>query len=479
MAFTDLNFLSRFLPIVLIIYFLAPRKYRTSVLFGASLVFYAFGDLRFLPLLIILCTLNYGAAVLYFKLNENTGLLKVNKDLGLSETNEASGLLKNINKKRSRKFILTAIVLIDIAALLIFKILLINYKLPLPLGISFYIFKMLSFQADLYRGKIGRKPKFVVLAAYFSLFFQLPQGPIMRYRMEDFAGSRQKLSLANIEDGLKILIIGLSMKVLVADKLAILWNEASKIGYDGLSTPLAWLAAVGYSLELYLDFWGYSLMAAGIGMMFGFRFIRNFNHPYTADSIGEFYRRWHITLTSWFRDYVYIPLGGSRNGRINTVFAILMVWLLTGFWHGGTVNFLMWGLVLGAMIAWEKYIAREWMNRFPILGHLHVIILIPITWVIFAVSDLSDLGDFLAAMIPIGGIRQGANPGDFARYFIQYLPYLGAGVLLCVPQVYRLLIKKRQGNYKIAEAIILVILLWASLYSVNTTAANPFMYFYF
>ena len=194
------------------------------------------------------------------------------------------------------------------------------------------------------------------------------------------------------------------MKVLVADRLAILWHEAVKIGFESLSTPLAWLAAVGYSLELYLDFWGYSLMAAGIGVMLGFSFVENFRHPYAATSVGEFYRRWHITLTSWFKDYVYIPLGGSRKGKKRTIVNILLVWLLTGFWHGGGLHFILWGLVLGGLILWEKFIGIKWLQKYPAVGHMYVIVLIPLTWMCFAVGNMSELSALFSRLLPLSGL---------------------------------------------------------------------------
>lgn len=451
MAFTDLNFLSRFLPLVIVLYILSPRRIQPVVLLCSSIIFYSFGDLKYLPLLAALCLINYLFA----------------------------GYTAGSDKKPDRKVMLAAIVAIDAGTLIAFKIILALTGIALPLGISFYIFKMLSFQADLYMGRIKNRPSFLMMCTYFVLFFQITQGPIMRYLPEQFDYSKRRLSLVRLEEGLKYIIIGLSMKVLLADRLAILWNDALRIGFEGLSTPLAWLAALGYSMELYLDFWGYSLMAAGIGVMMGFGFVENFRHPYAAASVGEFYRRWHMTLTSWFRDYVYIPLGGSRGGRELTVLNILIVWLVTGFWHGGGLNFIIWGLSLGLLIAFEKYCAPAFLKENPIAGHVYVWIVIPVTWVIFAIGNINDLSTMLLKLFPVTGAVSGANPSDFSYYLLQFMPYLAASAALCVPRVFELIEKKKEGSSKAIEAIVLTALLWISLYSANNSEANPFMYFYF
>ena len=468
MAFTDLNFLSRFLPLVMIIYFLSPRRYQIPVLFVGSLVFYSLGDWKWLPLLLLLCGVNYLFA-------------RRMAPLSVENLPENGVQTEDSVQRRSprKKELLAGILLIDAGVLVLFKVLLAGYGLALPLGISFYIFKMLSFQIDLYRGKIGAAPSLLVTATYFCLFFQIAQGPIMRFSEESFGGNRRRFSLVGLEDGLKYLILGLSMKLLVADRLAILWNEAVKIGFESLSTPLAWLATIGYSLELYLDFWGYSLMAAGIGVMLGFPFVENFRHPFAAASVGEFYRRWHITLTSWFKEYVYIPIGASRATRERTVCNILIVWLLTGLWHGGGMHFVVWGLMLGALIAGEKFVYREWLLRYPLAGHIYTLAVLPLTWAAFAAGNMTELGTLLRRLLPVTGHVSGANAGDFGRYLVQYLPYLCVAIALCVPRVYDWIAQKREGRAKLIEAGVLVALLWMSLYAANTSQANPFLYFYF
>ena len=460
--FSGLEFIFRFLPVFLIIYWIIPSRYRDALLFAGSLVFYAFGAKLFVILLFLLVLVNYV--------------------LG-----EMVWVMPGRRRKVQQRQMLVTIVTVDVIVLIVFKILALKVKASLlPLGLSFYIFKMISYQADLYLGRMRRRPSFMQAAAYFTMFPQIAQGPIMRFSQgwiqkptnvrRQTVYIERSVSLAKVEDGICFFAMGLGMKILIADRLGILWNEIIKIGFESISTPLAWLGAVGYSLELYFDFWGYSLMAAGIGLMLGFRFVQNFIHPYAACGIADFYRRWHATLGSWFRDYVYIPLGGSRCGTFAVIRNLMIVWLLTGFWHGGTLNFVIWALVLGLLIVWEKFVVKGLIRRVPLIGHLHVIVLIPLTWVIFAISDLKELGIYFTRLFPFFGTGTAVNPGDFAKYMGIYWPFLTAGILLCVPVFYNLVIWKRRNPIVI---VLLAVVFWCSVYYSSISAGNPFMYFSF
>ena len=460
--FSGLEFIFRFLPVFLIIYWIIPSRYRDALLFVGSLVFYAFGAKLFVILLFLLVLVNYV--------------------LG-----EMVWVMPGRRRKVQQRQMLVTIVTVDVIVLIVFKILALKVKASLlPLGLSFYIFKMISYQADLYLGRMRRRPSFMQAAAYFTMFPQIAQGPIMRFSQgwidkptnvrRQTVYLERSVSLAKVEDGICFFAMGLGMKILIADRLGILWNEIIKIGFESISTPLAWLGAVGYSLELYFDFWGYSLMAAGIGLMLGFRFVQNFIHPYAACGIADFYRRWHATLGSWFRDYVYIPLGGSRCGTFAVIRNLMIVWLLTGFWHGGTLNFVIGGLGLGLLIVWEKFVVKGLIRRVPLIGHLHVIVLIPLTWVIFAISDLKELGIYFTRLFPFFGTGTAVNPGDFAKYMGIYWPFLTAGILLCVPVFYNLVIWKRRNPIVI---VLLAVVFWCSVYYSSISAGNPFMYFSF
>lgn len=447
--FSDLIFIFRFLPVFLIAYYLTPVEFRKATLLGGSLVFYAIGDLKSLAVLLGAVFVNYLFGRALFGGNK-------------------------------QKFLLAFIVILDTLLLVEFKLLSqFTGSFFMPIGISFFVFKMISFQADLYQGKIKNKPGFLDTATYFTMFPQVVSGPIMRF--SDYERHRENRTILEIferiEDGLKFFTVGLVMKVLIADHLAMLWKDIGTIGYESISTPLAWLGAVTYSLELYMDFWGYSLMAAGIGVMTGFPFIINFDHPYSALSVSEFYRRWHASLGSWFRDYVYIPLGGSRKGNFRTVLNLLVVWLITGFWHGVTFNFILWGLAIFLIIVCEKYIVHKLPGVLRwLIGKFNVLVLIPLTWVVFAISDSGLLIQYFKRLFPFFGEGIAVNPNDFAKNLSIYASVLGAGILLLFPKVYELFENHRRNVFVTVAVFVLFL---ACVYSLSGAAGNPFMYFRF
>ena len=460
--FSDLNFIFRFLPVFIIAFYLTPSRFRTWTLLLGSIVFYAVGDLRMLPALL--------------------GAVFVNFLFARAQAGEKS------------KSLFIFILLIDAGMLTEFKILgqYVDNRL-LPVGISFYIFKMISYQVDVYRDRIRNNAAFKDVAAYFCMFPQLVSGPIMRFQdydrnrmidgSEDKAGQalgRKNLNgiLLAIEDGLLYFVAGLAMKVLLADHLAMLWKEIGTIGYESISTPLAWLGAVTYSLELYFDFWGYSLMAAGVGIMLGFPFVLNFDHPYGSGSVAEFYRRWHVTLGTWFRDYIYIPLGGSRKGGGRTFLNLLVVWLVTGFWHGVSLNFILWGLVLFLIIALEKFLVFKYLPKWlaKVIGRFNVLILIPLTWVIFAIPDSFMLRDYFERLFPLFGQGIAVNDADFIKKLSVYWPVLVPGLILLIPGVFRFWENNRR---RIVFTVAWFFLFWACVFSLSNAAGNPFMYFRF
>ncbi len=456
-SFSSLEFLFRFLPVFLILYFVVPAKYRETILLVGSLVFYAVGEPVFILVLIVTTLVNYSMGMQSWKLGE-----------GFS--------LHEWQKNKRRRYMMQAIAL-DAAVLVIFKCLAIFVdNTLLPLGISFYIFKMISFQADMFRGEVWSKPKFLDVAVYFTMFPQVVSGPIMRYHEGEFDRERT-YSLEKFEDGLKAFVVGLGMKVLLADRLAILWNDLQMIGFQSISTPLAWLGAFAYSLRLYFDFWGYSLMASGLMVMLGFDFIENFHHPYASRSISEFYRRWHMTLGNWFKDYVYIPLGGSRCRPKRLILNLAVVWILTGIWHGNGVNYVIWGVVLGLLIILEKVLYGKFLGKIPVLGNIYVLAVIPLTWVVFAITDLKQLGIYFGRLFPfIGGAGLAVNQQDIIKYLQDYSVYFIAGILLCIPAVSRFFEKHKKNPIVV---LLCVILFWTSIYFLSSSAGNPFMYLNF
>lgn len=453
--FSDLNFIFRFLPLFVIAYYVTPTRFRTWTLLLGSLLFYAVGDIRMFPALIVAVLVNFLFAKAQFG--------------------------------EKSKSLLLFILAIDAGMLIEFKILgqFVDSSL-LPIGISFYVFKMISYQMDVYRGKIEKDASFLNVAAYFCMFPQIVSGPIMRYEKfldnpmlfkEDGKAALIEI-VGAIEDGLRFFVAGLAMKVLLADHLAMLWKDIGTIGYESISTPLAWLGAVTYSMELYFDFWGYSLMAAGIGVMLGFPFITNFDQPYGSGSVSEFYRRWHATLGSWFRDYIYIPLGGSRKGEGRTVFNLLVVWLITGFWHGVTPNFIMWGLSLFLIIVLERLIVFKRLPGFlsKIIGKINVLVLIPLTWVVFAISDLNMLGDYFMRLFPFFGQGIAVNDNDFFKNVGVYWSVLVPGLILLIPKVFETWENHRRNPL---FTVLWIGLFWVCIYSISGAAGNPFMYFRF
>ncbi len=455
--FAGLEFIFRFLPVFLVIYYVVPSRGRDYVLLLGSFLFYAMGEPVFLLLLLTLTLVNHFVGR---KIKEQQGGYKMFP-----------------LQKAKRKRLLIFVLILDVGALALFKGLstFVDSSL-LPLGISFYIFKMISFQVDMYRGDIWEKPDLKSTALYFTMFPQVVSGPIMRYDDGEF-GARRECGPEKFEDGLKYFVIGLGMKVLLADRIGILWNDLQMIGFQSISTPLAWFGAAGYSLQLYFDFWGYSLMASGILVMLGYEFIQNFDHPYASRSISEFYRRWHMTLGSFFRDYVYIPMGGSRCKKGRMLLNLALVWILTGIWHGNGPNFLIWGAVLGIFIILEKVFYGKALSKIPVVGNLYVLALIPLTWVVFAITDLRQLGIYFGRLFPfIGGEGIAVNSQDIVRYSQTYGGLFVAGIVLCIPGVFHFYEKHKKNPVFV---LLLAAVFWYCVYFMSSSAGNPFMYFKF
>ena len=455
MTFSDLQFVFRFLPVFLAVYYIAPAVYRRLILLVASLFFYALGDTRFFGLLVIATLLNHvaGRAVI-----------------------------------KQKPAALALIVTLDALMLAAFKVLgtFVSSSL-LPVGISFYTFKMISYQADLYRGRISPAPSPADTATYFTMFPQIVSGPVMRYEdyMQNSAWDLSALQstdehrrsfLSRLEEGAFYFCLGLACKVLLADHLSYAWQAVGTIGYGHISTPLAWYGVVCYSLNLYYDFWGYSLMAAGVGVALGFPFIENFHHPYAAGSVTDFYRRWHMTLGQWFRDYLFIPLGGNRVHPARALFNYFLVWLTTALWHGISVTFLIWGGVLFLLIVWEKYVLARVPVLLRIFGRLHVWILVPLTWIPFALGEWSYLKGYFHRLFPFFDVPANVYALDYVSIMQDSLLYVIIGLIVLIPPVTDVLQKHRKNPLVV---LFLLALFWMSVYSLSTADGNPFLYFRF
>ncbi|HNZ99270.1 MBOAT family O-acyltransferase [Ruminococcus sp.] len=347
----------------------------------------------------------------------------------------------------------------------------------LPIGISFYTFQNVSYIADVYKGKAQAEKNLINYGAYISMFPQLIAGPIVTYDHVAKELKSRKHTLDKVEDGLKTFTIGLGYKVLIANQVGGLWSDISMVGFDSISSPLAWLGIFAYSFQLYFDFCGYSLMAIGLGKIMGFELPRNFDHPYMSVTMTEFWRRWHMTLGTWFKDYVYIPLGGNRKGPGRLFFNTLVVWLFTGLWHGASWNFVIWGLVLFAIIMTEKYWTGNFFNKHKIVGHAYMILIIPLTWLLFAVTDFHELGVYFRNLIPFMHKKaEYIMENDYVHYWHKYWKYFAAGLIFStrIPEA----IYKKMKN-SIVTVLLLLVIFGASVYCMYRGMDDPFMYFRF
>ncbi|MBQ2937038.1 MAG: MBOAT family protein [Lachnospiraceae bacterium] len=472
MVFSSLEFLFVFLPIFLVLYYCLADNYRNGLLFAGSILFYGLGEPTYLFLILYSVLVNYllgllisrcmdypvrKKLLLFLSLLYNFGLLFYFKYMDF--------FLENIN-----------VVLYESGSDLHFTLL----NLVLPLGISFYTFQIVSYIIDVYRGTVPVETSFVNLGAYLCMFPQLIAGPIVVYSDIHDALEKRKLTIINLDEGLKTFILGLGSKVILANQIGTLWNEVCMIGYESISTPLAWLGAVAYSMQLYFDFWGYSLMAIGLGKMLGFHMPVNFNHPYTARSVTDFWRRWHITLGAWFREYIYIPLGGNRKGRFTTLRNLLIVWFLVGFWHGADWNFILWGLLIFILQIIEKNLLLPFLRKehmiAKLLSHAYMTLYILVSWTIFAISDFSQLRIYLARMFPFFGIGNTLNSMDFVKYLTTYAPLLLICLFFCTEYPKKLAEKLEQ---KLLNVGISVAIFWYAVYYLSIGLNNPFLYFRF
>lgn len=462
MSFSTLPFLFYFLPAFLAVYYIVPARFRNAVLALGSLLFYW--------------------------LSAGTGALLVLVALIL--VNFAAGrLIEDAHGDERRAWLILALAC-DVGSLFYFKYMgwflenlgrLTNtdfsfFRVALPLGVSFYVFQSIAYVADVYRGDAEAERSLLDYAAFQAMFPQLVMGPILRLRdVSAELHTNRPFSRAAVESGFSLFVVGLGCKVVLADQLASLWTALERIGFAYLSAPLAWFGAVGYSLQLYYDFAGYSLMAMGLARMLGFVIPRNFDLPYCSRSISEFWRRWHITLGTWFREYLYIPLGGSRCSRKRMIFNLLVVWLATGLWHGAHLNFLLWGLGLFAVLVVEKLWLKKYLDRWPVLGHLYMLVLIPVSWAVFSVSDLGQLGAYFGRLLPLFS-HAAAYPLDFLKYGKTYGVFLVLG-LLCSTSLPAYVYRRLKGTW--AGAVILAVLFWLCLFCLSKGMNDPFMYFRF
>ena len=471
MVFSSIAFIMYFMPVFFLVYYILPASYKNAWLFLASLGFYYYGvrgNPGYLLLMIMSVVVNF----------------------------VAGKLIAAQKTKRARKAWLVVGIVYDLGWLILFKYLgflienlnalfgamhvkvqLETWNLILPIGISFYTFQIISYLVDVYRRETKAEKSLISLGTYLCMFPQLIAGPIVNYHLIQEQLHKRKHSMVKVESGLKVFALGLAYKVLLANRVGHLWTEVTAIGYESISTPLAWMSIVAYSLQLYFDFYGYSLMAIGLGRMMGFDFPQNFKNPYMAVSMTDFWRRWHMTLGGWFREYVYIPLGGNRGGFAKTVRNMFVVWLLTGLWHGASWNFVLWGLLLFVLLFVEKAGLGKVLERHKALGHIYMILWIPLSWLVFVITDLSQLGIYLQKLFPFfGSTGTVLFQGDYLKYGKTYGIYLVLGILFATGVQEKLLKKNKNRLWVI---LLLLALFWASVYCMYLGMDDPFLYFRF
>ena len=392
MVFSSNEFLFFYLPLSLILYFITPIRYRNLALFLVSLVFYGWEKPIYLLIMLFIIAVNYIFGYLIDRAGEDAGKRRQMLTLGVVINLATLGFFKYAD-----------FVLENLARIPIF-----NFIAPLgialPIGISFYIFQSMSYIIDVYRGVSARQKSFVNFGAYVSMFPQLIAGPIVRYSDVDRELNERRITLDESADGARRFTLGLAKKVLLADVAGALWEQINSIPREQTSVALLWLGIILYSFQIYFDFSGYSDMGIGLGKILGFHFPENFNYPYISRSITEFWRRWHITLSTWFKEYVYIPLGGNRRGVGRLVFNLFVVWLLTGLWHGASWNFVIWGLYYFAILVCEKLFLGKYLEKIPaFFSHIYSILLIVIGWLIFYFKPdfggWSALSSYFAGMV--------------------------------------------------------------------------------
>ena len=463
MIFSSVIFIYYFLPIVLLLFYIVPNKYKNFILFLASLVFYYYSEKKFLILLILSIIVNYSLGRLITKYKDNKKVWLI------------ISLIFNFGLLLYFKYVNFFIDTVNN----IFNINIHLMEVVLPLGISFFTFQAFSYVKDIYDGKIDGANNIIDFGMYLSMFPQLIAGPIVRYSELENNIKRKELSFIKFGNGVERFIIGLSKKVLIANLLGELVLKLNSL--VNLSVFGYIVLAVSITLQLYFDFSGYSDMAIGLGKMFGFNFPDNFNYPLIASSITDFWRRWHMTLSRWFRDYVYIPMGGNRVSYSRWILNIMTVWFLTGFWHGASFNFILWGLYYGKLLILEKKVFNKWLDKLPnVFRHIYALFFIMIGWLIFAFDDMSKLLEYGKTMFFMNGdfINQ-----DFIYYFRNYF------IILIIDSIFSTPIYKRISDYinkskdslfrSIIIMVIYILLFIITIAYLVSDTYNPFLYFRF
>lgn len=484
MVFSSILFLFYFFPIVLVLYFASPKKFRNVILFVASLIFYAWGEPVYIILMLITITIGFFSGKVLDR------------------------FLKSGQQKQAKLVVILTII-VDLGILGFFKygdFLLNNLNawfnlgipaldLPLPIGISFYTFQTMSYTIDLYRGDAKVQNNYIAFGTYVALFPQLIAGPIVRFKTVAEELDHRQENVDDFASGIQRFVLGLGKKVLLANNIGMLWDSISAMDVGSLPVLTAWIGILAYTFQIYFDFSGYSDMAIGLGRMFGFHFLENFNYPYLSKSITEFWRRWHISLSTWFKEYVYIPLGGNRRGKWKQLRNISIVWLLTGLWHGASWNFVAWGAYFGILLILEKLFLLKILDKLPnALGHLYTMFLVIISWALFAFGNFTDAFAYIQAMF---GVHGNALYDTQSLYLLTSNAILFAILIFGSTDLPKRLVEKLAAKSRsisaagalqveqggtllfVGQQIVLVGVLLLSIAYMVDASYNPFLYFRF
>lgn len=461
MVFSSLVFLFAYFPIVFLLMKTVPFKFRNLVLLIVSLLFYAWGEPKYILLMLFSCAINYLFGYLIYRYEHKAKMLLVTSiifNLGLlGFFKYADFIIANINQ----------LGFLNIKQL----------HLALPIGISFYTFQAMSYPIDIYRKEVLPQKKFVNFSCYVTMFPQLIAGPIVRYKDISDQLEHRVESEQGLYEGVNRFVVGLAKKVLLANNMGLLWESVNNLPTTDMSVLLSWLGIIAFAFQIYFDFSGYSDMAIGLGKMFGFEFLENFNYPYIASSITDFWRRWHISLSTWFRDYLYIPLGGSRNGMAKTIRNLLIVWLVTGLWHGASWNFILWGLYYGLILIFEKVIGLKLLKKLPsVFRHLYAIFLVLIGWVLFAIVDFNGIINYLQMMF---GSVSFVNEAFF--FYLRNNIFL---IIVCmIASTPIILTKFNPFNWNkklsVLNPVIVLVIMVICVAFICDASYNPFLYFRF
>lgn len=468
MVFSSLLFIFLFMPLTILLYYISPKPWRNLILLIASLIFYAWGEPVYIGIMIFSTVFDYANGILIDKYRERKGAARaiiigsIVVNLGILCFFKYYGFfVDNING--------------------LFNLNIQRMNLPLPVGISFYTFQTMSYTIDVYLGNVPVQKNIISFGTFVTMFPQLVAGPIVKYGDIQKQLDNRRESLGMFGEGVEVFISGLAKKVLLANNIGILWSQIKAMPMQELSVVSAWIGIIAFTFQIYFDFSGYSDMAIGLGKMFGFDLMKNFDYPYTSKSVTEFWRRWHISLGSWFREYVYIPLGGNRCKISKQLRNLFVVWFLTGFWHGANWNFILWGLYYGTILTIEKFLLKDWLKKIPgFFTHLYTMVIVIIGWVFFECESITQGMKFIKVMFGLGG---NAFVDRASVYYIYTNILLFVVLIICSTPILKRAISRIRERMKMAGSMIVpvmyfILIFLSTAYLVNESY-NPFLYFRF